>query len=315
MKKLIVLIIIVITVIISVITLFFKKNNIESSIVFIESLYDNYKNEGMGFVYKIKDNSNYIITNYHVIDENEEIYVYNLNKEKIKAEIVNYDKYRDIAILKIEDKLNLKEAKINSDSVKENDDIYYFNINSNNIEKGKILDLNTEIFLDTSYGISYYNGILMEGNITEGNSGGPVLNKNKDVIGLISIKEKGKNNSIYLSIDNVIEIVSKLENHTLKRPNLGGIFVSSYNEGILKENNIIIDNINGVVVLDITKDYPLYKAGIAKGDIITKINNKNIDGVNELQKEIYSYNAGDIITLEYYRNKEYKSVNVKLNKY
>lgn len=154
----------------------------------------------------------------------------------------------------------------------------------------------------------------MEGNITEGNSGGPVLNKNKDVIGLISIKEKGKNNSIYLSIDNVIEIVSKLENHTLKRPNLGGIFVSSYNEEILKENNIIIDNINGVVVLDITKDYPLYKAGIAKGDIITKINNKNIDGVNELQKEIYSYNAGDIITLEYYRNKEYKSVNVKLNK-
>ena len=314
MKKSIVSIIIVIALIICVITLFFKKNNIESSIVFIESLNGDYKSEGMGFVYKIKDNSNYIITNYHVIDENEEIYVYNLNEEKIKAEIVNYDKYTDIALLKIEDKLNLREVKINKNNVKSGDNIYYFNINSNKIEKGKVLNLDTEIFLETSYGNSYYNGIEIEANITEGNSGGPIINKDNEVIGLIALKEEDKNVSIYLSVKDVIEIVSKLENHTLVRPNLGGVFVSSYNEEVLKENNIVIDNINGVVVLDVIQYYPLYKVGITKGDIITKINNKNINSVNELQKEINSYNVGDTITLEYYRNKEYKSINVKLNK-
>lgn len=312
MKKLIIFISIVIIVILSIITLFFKNNNIESSIVFIESINDNYINGGMGFVYKIEDGFNYIVTNYHVIDESEELYVYNLNNKKIKAEIINYDKYTDIAILKTKSKL--KDLKIGKNNIKENDSIYYFNIDNNKFEKGKVLNLNTEVFIETSYGNSYYEGISIEGNITEGNSGGPVLNKNNEIIGIISLKEENTNNSIYLPIENVTEIVSKLENHTLVRPNLGGVFVSSYNEEVLKENNIVIDNINGVVVLDIKKDYPLDKALITKGDIITKINDININSVNELQKEINSYNVGDTITLEYYRNNQYKSINIILNK-
>lgn len=307
MKKLIVSIIIVIALIICVITLFFKKNNIESSIVFVEALNGNYKSEGMGFVYK-----SYIITNYHVIDDIEDVYVYKLNKKRIKAEVFNYDKYTDIALLKIED--HLKEAKIGKNNVTENDDIYYFNIDNNKIEKGRVLNLDTEVFLETSYGNSYYKGIEVEGNIIEGNSGSPVLNKDNEVIGLISLKEEDTNTTIYLPIDKVKEIVSKLENHTLRRPNLGGVFVSSYNKEVLKENNIVINDINGVVVLSVTQDYSLNKSGIIKGDIITKINNIRINDVNELQKEIYSYNIGDTIKLEYYRNDEYESVNVILNK-
>ena len=304
----------VILLLILIILLFFKHNNKENSIVFIESLNNEYSSKGMGFVYKIENNANYIITSYHVIHNSENIYVYNLNDKKIKAEIINYDKYTDLALLKIEDKLNLKESKFGKKSVKENEYIYYFNINSNKIAKCKVLSLNTEIFLDTKYGNSYYKGISIKGNITKGNSGGPVLNKDNEVIGLIALKEKNKDTFVYLPVDKVIEMVSKLENHTLKRPNLGGTFVSAYNEEVIKENNIVLDNINGVVILDVIKDYPLYNALIIKGDVITRINNTTISNVDELQNEIYSHNIGDVVTLQYYRNNEYNIVNVRLNK-
>lgn len=303
--------------IILVVTLFLisliNRDNIQNSLVFIESLNNEYLSKGMGFVYKIENNTNYIVTNYHVIHNSEDVYVYNLDNKKIKAEIIDYDIYTDLALLKIEDNLNLKEAKLIKSKVKEKDYIYYFNIYINKIEKGKVLNLHSEIFLDTNYGNSYYDGISIEGNISEGNSGGPVLNKKNEVIGLISLKKENKNTAIYIPIENIIDVVSKLENHSLKRPNLGGIFVSSYNEDILKENNIVIDNINGVVVLEVMRDYPLYNALIIKGDIITRINNINISSVNELQKEIYSCNVGDIINLEYYRNGQLNKVDIVLN--
>ena len=291
-----------------------KKNTIENSIVFIEALNNEYLSKGMGFVYKVENDTNYIVTNYHVIHDSENIYVYNLNNKKIKAEILDYDKYTDIAILKIKDELNLKESKINRTSIKEKDDIYYFNLDSNKVDKGKALNLNTEIFIDSNYGISYYEGISIKGNIIKGNSGGPILNKNNEVIALIALKEENKDIAICLPIDKIENMVIKLENHNVKRPNLGGVFVSSYNIEVLKENSLVVDNIDGVVVLEVMQDYPLHQAEITKGDIIIKINNIKINSVNELQKEIYSYNIGDKITLEYYRNSELNKVDIILDK-
>ena len=314
MKKIIISIIIVIALIICVITLFFKKYNIESSIVFIESLNGDYKSEGMGFVYKIKDNSNYIITNYHVIDGNEEIYVYNLNKEKIKAEVVDYDKYTDIALIKIKDKLNLKETKIGKNNVKEKEFVFYFNVDNSKLEKGKVLDLENEVFLETSYGNSYYKGVSIEGNIIEGNSGGPILNKNGEVIGLISLKEEGTNVAIYLPIDKVIDIVSKLENHMLIRPNLGGIFASASNKEILSSYKINASLSKGVVILDLTEGYPLKKYGFEVGDIIVFINDEEIIDIFDFRKNIYNFFINDKIKVKFYRNNVYYEKDVILYK-
>ena len=309
MKKLIVSIIIVIALIICVITLFFKKNNKESSIVFIKALKGNYESEGMGFVYKTENNNNYIITNYHVIDENEEIYVYNLNEEKIKAEIVNYDKYTDIALLKIEDKLNLKETKIGKNNVKEKEFVFYFNVDNSKLEKGKVLDLENEVFLETSYGNSYYKGVSIEGN-----SGGPILNKNGEVIGLISLKEEGTNVAIYLPIDKVIDIVSKLENHMLIRPNLGGIFASASNKEILSSYKINASLSQGVVILDLTEGYPLKKYGFEVGDIIVFINDEEIIDIFDFRKNIYNFFINDKIKVKFYRNNVYYEKDVILYK-
>lgn len=285
-----------------------------NSLVFIESIGDDFIKEGMGFVYKIENNNNYIVTNYHVIDNNDYVYVYNHYNDKVVANIVDYDIYSDIAILEIEDKLDLKEAKININNVKENDEINYFNIRKSNIKSAKVLSLDNEIILNSDYGNSFYNAISIDGDIARGNSGGAIFNVNNEVIGLISLMEDNNNIGFYIPIGYVMNIVTKLENHELIRPNLGAVFANTTNSDILNEYEISVDIEKGVVILAVTEDYPLNKTGLVKGDVITKVNNVIIDDVNDLQREIYSCNIGDTITLEYYRDNKANKVDVVLDK-
>jgi len=301
-------IILAILIILSVINT--SKYSINDSMVFIESVGIDYTNNGMGFVYKVDDKNNYIITNYHVVEDNNDIYVYNKNNKKEKATLLYFDKYTDIAILKISNKLNLKPIKINYDKVKLNDEVYYFNINEKVIDKGNIVALDKEVNLESSF----YKANVIDGNIYNGNSGGPVLNNNNEVIGMLSLKEEDSNKGLYIPIENVMNIVTKLENQMLIRPNLGGIFVDTSNIEVLNNYGFSQTDILGVVIVEVNDGYPLMVNGLLKGDIITRVNGVIIESVSELQKEIYSHNIGDTITLEYYRNNNLYSKNIYLDK-
>ena len=279
-----------------------SKYKIEKSIVYI----DTEEKQGMGFVYKVEDNISYIVTNYHVIDLAQNIYI----NDELKAEIVEYDKYSDIAILKVNKKL--KTAIINENDALDN--IYYYNINNNSIEQGSIVSLDNEITINATYGASFYNAIEINGNIEEGNSGSPLLNTKREVIGLISLKDVNNKTSYVLPIDYVMKIVNKLENHNLYRPNLGATFINTTNIEKLNEYSINTFGISGVVVLDVKESYPLYVSELYNGDIITKINEINVTDVNSLQKELYSHNFGEDIYIEYYREGVANIAVVNLNK-
>lgn len=279
-----------------------NKYKVEDSIVYVDTT----EKQGMGFIYKVEDNVSYIVTNYHVIDLAQNIYVNN----KIKAEIVEYDKYSDIAILKVNKKL--KPAIISEDVTL--NDIYYFNINNDIIEKGIILSLDNEVVVNTTYGTSFYDVLEIKGNIEEGNSGSPLLNSEDEVVGLISLKDINNDIAYAIPIDYVIKIVKKLENHTLYRANLGATFINTTNIEKINEYAINTYEINGVVVLDIKEEYPLYVSGLYNGDIITKINDTIITDVNTLQKEIYSHKYGEDIYIEYYREGIPNTVVINLNK-
>lgn len=291
-----------------------NKYSINDSMVFIESYGEESIKEGMGLVYKEENNSSYIVTNYHVIYDSKNIYVYNLDNKKEKASIIDYDIYTDIAILEIKDNLNLEPCIIGNNNVNKNDTINYFNINKKTIEKGTILNIDNEININANYGSSFYNAISIKADIENGNSGGPVFNINDEIIGIISLKEEDSDIGFYIPVDNTMNIVTKLENHTLVRPNLGATFANSTNIEILNQYGINTMGVNGVVILEVIENYPLFVFGIIKGDIITKINNQVVSDVVDMQKIVYSHNIGDTITLEYYRNNLLSKIDIVLNK-
>ena len=100
-------------------------DKVYDSVVYIESFNEDVIKKGSGFVYETKNNKNYIVTNYHVVRDSKDIYVYNTDQKKVKGNLINYDKDFDIAIISIENKLNLKGIKLgNSDKIKIGKDIY-----------------------------------------------------------------------------------------------------------------------------------------------------------------------------------------------
>ncbi len=326
MKKILIYIFsIIISVFIGIISTYILLNkksnlqNIASSLVYIEASCNDVKNSGSGFVYKIKDDIVYIITNYHVIEDCTDIYVYNSSMDKSKSNLINYDEYTDIAILKVQGNLNLKSANIgNSDKLKVGEEIYVagspLGINySSTITHGIISYLNRQIQISTTNGNSLLEVIQVDAFINSGNSGGPLLNKNGDVIGLIFVKEENLHGiGFALPINYVMNIVDKLENNEINRPNLGAIMVDSLNSELLFENGIEIDNISGIVVLHVNENGILCKSGIEKGDIITKINDIEFNNISQFQKILYNYNVGDTIKIQYYRNKKFYDVYIIL---
>lgn len=314
MKKILVYIGIIVLIVGSLITalIFNKEDNIYDSVVYIESINEETIKNGSGFVYKKKDSKFYIVTSYHVIENYKDVYIYNTAKDKVKASILNYDEYTDIAILTVEDNLNLKKINIgDSDKINNDDKVFVISARINNIIEGKIISKSKNITFETTNGSSNLRVLELNVNVDKGDSGSPLLNKKNEAIGMLFIKEND-NISYAQPINFVIDIVNKLEKNELKRPNLGAVMCNSTNQEVLNEYGVFIDSVNGVVLLEINKGYSLYNEGLKKGDIITKFNNKVINNVNELREELYNKKTDDTVSLEYYRNGTYYEVNIKL---
>lgn len=323
MKKIVFYISILIIILGSLITVLmfnrYSKNYINDSIVYIESIDSETIKSGSGFVYKIMDSETYIVTSYHVIENYNDIYVYNNDKDKVKADIVNYDEYTDIAVLSINNKLDLKEINIgDSDKVNDRDNIYVVGTpidikNINTKVSGIVFNNKKEITIKTTNGSSNLETIEVSANIDYGNSGGPLLNSNYEVIGMMFVKNETTSNRGYaLPINFVIDIASKLINNELKRPSLGAVMCNATNLELINQYGINIDNINGVVILEVKDNGLLSNLGLQKGDVITKFDSKLVNNVNEFREALYKKEVGNITQIEYYRNENYYIINIEL---
>ena len=103
-----------------------------------------------------------------------------------------------------------------------------------------------------------------------------------------------------IPINSTTDVVEQLiEYQTVKRPYIG-ISPVTVDEDTAKRYQLP----SGVYVYTIENNSPAQKAGLQKGDVITKINETEITNVNELNKEKNNYKIGETITLHVYRNGE-----------
>lgn len=183
---------------------------LKDSLVYIESISNNETSNGTGFVYKKEKDYDYILTNYHIIEDYNKIYIYNKNKEKVNGKVEFFDKNKDIAIIKIENKLNLKKIKLgNSSKIKVTDEVYTLGIPIDfryfgTFSKGIISSINRKIKVDNNT----YDTIQVDTNISLGNSGSPLINKNGEVIGIVFVTEEDINGiSFAIPINEVMKVI------------------------------------------------------------------------------------------------------------
>lgn len=302
-------------------------DKIYNSVVVVET----YKNKqqissGTGFVYKSENNKAYILTNNHVVAEGDEVYVVFTNNKQVATSIVGKDAYADIAVLEVASNEVISVAQIGkSDETKLGDTVFAVGAPLDNayswtvtrgILSGK--DRMVEVSLSNSNSSDWIMKVMQtDAAINSGNSGGPLANSNGEVIGITSLKlvSSGvEGMGFAIPIEDALDYANKIvSGEKTVRPLLGISMLDSNDLYSLYANGININSkIKGVVVAEVQDKSAAAKAGLQKGDIITKLGDNDITSIAELRYYLYRHNVGDQVEIKFVRNDKEESVKVKL---
>jgi len=277
---------------------------------------------GTGFVW---DDEGHIVTNFHVVNGgNSFVVTFHNDKLQYKAKVVGIAPNSDIAVLKLEKTpKNLKPIKIGESKSLQVGQMalalgnpYGFD---HSISSGIISALGRKI--DGIGNFKIYDMIQTDAAINQGNSGGPLLNSSGEVIGVNTMIVSRSGSSAGLGfavpVDTVKKIVPQLIKHgKIIRP---ALWVGILSEEIQKR----FTDVKGAALRYVDPDGPAGRAGlqgmmkdkfgrIFLGDVITKINGKEISSGDDLYHEIGKYKINEKVTIEYLREGKKKKTNVKL---
>jgi len=305
----------------------------------VEKLYDSvvvvevFQNDtlaasGTGFVYQKKGNKAYILTNNHVVKGAKNVKVMFTDKKEIEAKIEGADEYSDLAVLSVEAKDNIVVASI-GDTEKSRlgdtvftigaplDTTYYWTV-TRGVLSGK--ERMVEVSGDNSSSADYVMKVLQtDASINSGNSGGPLANANGEVIGITNMKlvsDGVEGIGFAIPIEDAVQFANLIiSGEKIKRPLLGIKMVDLTNRYTLYEQGITLNTelTSGVVVVEVQNGSPAAKAGLKRGDIITKLNNDEVKNLASLRYYLYKQNVGDVITLTFERQEKTQTTKVKLN--
>jgi len=265
---------------------------------------------GSGFIIS---EDGYIVTNYHVISGSTAIKVTLNNGEVYDAKLVGGEELNDIAVLKVDGVSGLKPVVLgDSDSLVVGEQVctignalgtYSFSQTS-----GTVSAVGRSVTMSDG---TVMNMIQTNCTINSGNSGGPLFDQYGRVVGITSAKLSNNGDMSNASIEGIgfaiplNDVVDMIKDFM----EFGYVTGRPY-MGILEPKDIdqqaqMFGWPSGVYVKDIDEDSCAQEAGLKPGDIITKIDDKEITSVNQLVSVKNSYKAGDTVKLTVYRSGEY----------
>src|SRR6266567_4756050 len=263
---------------------------------------------GSGF---IVDPKGYIITNNHVVDKADKIYV-KLSTDPDSqdlgrpARVIGIDKATDLAVIKIDANLPLPVVKLgNSDSTQVGDWVEAIGSPfalAQTVTAGIISAKNRTIEPGVSGQFQHF--IQTDAAINPGNSGGPLLNMNGEVIGVntaIYTQSAGYQGIGFAMPSNTVaEIYNDLisPSHKVVRGSIG----IQFRQGLSGAVNRVYGFKNGVLVQQVQPNGPADKAGLKPGDIITTLDGRQIKDGDDLVNEIASRRPGSSIRLGFIRD-------------
>ncbi|MCM0647984.1 trypsin-like peptidase domain-containing protein [Clostridium swellfunianum] len=250
----------------------------------------------------------YILTNYHVVEGAQQVKVILSNDKTVTAKVVNYDANYDVAVIKITEKVDIPAIVElgDSDNLQIGESVVaignplgtdFFG----SVTTGVVSALNRKIDGDTNKA-SY---IQTDAAINSGNSGGPLINSQGQVIGIntAKIKQSGVEGLGFAIPINAIR--NKIQD--LSKPILMvGIQGREIDKTLSTQYNLPI----GLYIQDVTEFSPAEKSGLRRGDVITSFDGKKVTTFAEVNEIKNKHKAGDEVSLTVERSG--KQVNLTL---
>jgi S1-C subfamily serine protease len=240
------------------------------------------------------------------------------DKRKFKGTVVGRDRVTDLALVKIEAK-DLHAARLGSSKNLEPGD-FVIAIGSplgydHSVTLGIISALGRSLDLQNSGYEKSVQLIQTDAAINPGNSGGPLLNIHGEVIGINqAIRGDAQNIGFAIPIDVANDISTQLMTKgTIERPYLG-IYMKELDEKLAKALGLPVTS-KGVAIAGLAQDGPAVQAGLLQGDVIQKVDGKNVVNGKDVQEIVRSHKPGETLSLLILRNGQLKPLSVKIGTY
>ena len=262
---------------------------------------------GSGFII---NNDGYILTNYHVIDGAKEVTVTLSDGQEVTASVINYDSDRDVAMIKINQDIEVPGVVElgDSDALQPGEEVLAIGNPlskelSSTLTKGIVSALNRSI--ETETGVST-NLIQTDTAINSGNSGGPLINTKGEVIGINTLKASDGAEGIGFAIP-INDVKEKID--SLSKPILNlGVSIRVIDESMAKQLNME----EGLYIVEVNEFSPAEKAGLKGGDLIVKADGTRIKTFEELQEIKNSKEEGNTINIEFIRDGKTQNTTITL---
>jgi len=257
----------------------------------------------------------YIVTNNHVIQNASELEITLNNNKSYKAKLIGTDTKMDIALLKIEADEKLPYIVFgDSDEIKVGEWVLAvgnpYNLNSTvtaGIVSAKARDLSNE-------GLQSF--IQTDAAVNPGNSGGALVNTRGELVGINTMISSPTGSYAGYSFAVPSNITRKIIEDLMQFGNVQrgvlGVEGGELNSNVAKE--IGVDQTQGFYINKVTKNSGAEKAGLKKGDIITALDAKKINGFSDLTSYINTKRPEEIVNVSVIRDGSKKTIPVKLTK-
>lgn len=266
----------------------FKRRSLQTPVV-----------EGLGSGFMVSHDG-YILTNNHIVQDADKISVTLNTGEVYPAKLIGGDKNTDVALIKIEGK-NLPYLVLG---------------NSSDIEVGEwVVAIGNPFGLQATLTVGVVSAkdrsnlglteiedfIQTDAAINRGNSGGPLLDLNANVIGINTAIATASNNGGYVGVG--FAVPSNIAEQIMQQIITRGSVTRGYIGVVLQKvdsdlaSAFGLKRTEGALVAEVAKDSPAEKAGIKSGDIILKYNNEKVDNIALFRNDIALMNPGSPVDL------------------
>src|SRR4051812_3206479 len=254
---------------------------------------------GSGFVF---DSAGFVLTNYHVVARGSRIQVSFDDGSDYTAKVVGTDPGGDLAVLKIEADRKFPAATLGTSS-----DLMLgepaiaignpFGLNQS-VSIGAVSALHRPVHAE---GRSYYDFIQTDASVNPGNSGGPLINADGNVIGVCSaVLATGQGIGFAIPIDRALRVAREL----VKSGGLADTWWGFDAEPLDKDAAEALGAHSGALVTSIDEDSPASSAGLRRGDAVVRVDNSPVHDADELRFLLRDVPVGTRVTLGLVRGKE-----------
>ena len=244
-----------------------------------------------------------VVTNNHVIEGAEDVYVRVNGDQEFKAKILGADPGMDLAVLKMESDQKFIPVKFgDSDKARIGDWVLAI---GNPFGLGGTVTAGIISARNRSIGLSRYEDFIQtDASINQGNSGGPLFNMDGDVVG-INTAILGQSGSIGIGFsipsNSAKRVINQLIEFGETKRGWLGVRIQTVTKEIADVEKL--DKPRGALVASVADGSPSDKGGIKPGDIILEFDGKPIREMGELPKIVAQTDVGKKVNVKIWRNK------------